>query len=158
MRHPDLPVRARAGEDSLWRRLLEPRARGALPKENVKLQRAAVSQAREAFSTRMDALAEHASLALREHDEAVSPRDVRARNKGRLRRDNVRISGVGVVRLDEPVHGVVLSAQLVERGGAVWLHAQSGQPLPEPKHPSGPVCALHAGITHSARRFHGTCR
>ena len=49
---PGLPVRARAGHDSLWRRLTGARADGALPRAPLALQRAASAQAHEAFAKR----------------------------------------------------------------------------------------------------------
>ena len=61
----------------------------------------------------------------------------------------VRVQGVGIVHVRDPVIAPVSSAQIVERRGALWLHVQHGDRWPEPKPAGGKGIGLDAGITHT---------
>ena len=174
---PSLKVVARG--DSLWKRLTMARSDGTLERAALALQRAATAQAHEAFALRNAHLSEKASLALAEQEEATTPRTVRQLSKTPkptacyLRSHpskqahrravsvlegvrvidasgtRVRVQGVGIVHVRDPVIAPVSSAQIVERRGALWLHVQHGDRWPEPKPAGGKGIGLDAGITHT---------
>ena len=165
---PALKVSARAGEDTLWKRLTAARASGALERAPLALQRAATAQAHTAFALRETALAEKARVTLTEQDEETTPRTLRRLAKPlkparayrrshpskRPRRQAIhvlegvrvvdgarcklRVLGVGIVTTRNPVNEIPRSAQLVERNGSHWLHIQHGETWPEPKDADGP--------------------
>ena len=182
-RHPYLKVRAKG--DSLWSRLTRARAQGNLPRATVNLQRAAVAQAHQAFALREEHLAAQVERALGEQDEDITPRTLRRLTRApkapetylrchpskqgrkqavallegaRAAPDGrtVKVQGVGTFVLRDEVTKPIRSCQLVERRGKVWLHAQHGETVPEPKGLGGPQVGLDSGVTHTLTSSGGT--
>ena len=174
-----ITLKVRTKGDSLWKRLTDARADGTIERAPLVLQRAATAQSHEAFTLRETHLAEKARVALTEQDQGTGPRAIRRLTKPpkdpcTYRRSHpskqhrrqavhvlegvcvqdkdrrtVRVRGVGTIKLRDPVHGPVSSAQLVERKDQVWLHVQHGREWPEPKPTDGPSIGLDAGVAHT---------
>ena len=174
--NPNLKVRARG--DSLWARLTRARHNGTLPREPVVLQRAATNQAHAVFEMLEKHREEKAQKTLTEQDEKTTPRTLRRLatpprhiteyfrsypSKQHRRQaiavlegvttnedgTTVKVPGIGQVTLNDPVHEPIRSAQLVERNGKLWLHAQHGEKLPEPKSREGHTIGYDSGITNT---------
>ena len=67
----------------------------------------------------------------------------------------VKVRGVGTITLEDPVHEPVRSAQLVLRKGKLWLHAQHGEELPEPKALNDNAIGYDSGIIHTLSSSQG---
>lgn len=174
--NPDLKVRQKG--DCLWTRLTQARKDGTLPRDPVCLQRAATNQAHAVFGMLEDHWEARVGKVEKEQDERVSPRLLRLlamppkpitsylrshpskqhRRQSitvlegvRLMEDGktVKMRGVGTSVLEEAVHEPIRSAQLVERKGELWLHAQHGEELPEPKPTDGKAIGYDSGIIHT---------
>ena len=182
---PGLPVRARAGHDSLWGRLTGARAHGALPRAPLALQRAASAQAHEAFAKREAHLEAKARTVALEQSEDPAPRVVRRlarppKAPARYRRSHpanlrrrqaiavlegvrvagpraVHVPGLGSVTIERDVVDTPRSVQVVEEAGRpAWLHVQHGEALPTPKDPYGKTTGLDAGVRHTLTACDGS--
>ena len=67
----------------------------------------------------------------------------------------VKMRGVGTLSLEERVHEPIRSAQLVEHKNGLWLHAQHGEKLPEPKPLDGLIAGYDSGSTHTLTSAEG---
>ena len=61
----------------------------------------------------------------------------------------VKIRGVGTFVLEDRVHEPIRSAQVVEHRNGLWLHAQHGTRIPDPKPLDGPITGYDSGVTHT---------
>ena len=61
----------------------------------------------------------------------------------------VKVRGVGTLTLEDAVHKPIRSAQIVLRKGQLWLHAQHGEIIPEPKDLDGRTVGYDSGVLHT---------
>ena len=69
---------------------------------------------------------------------------------------SAKVRGVGTFVLSDEVTRPMRSCQLVEHRGTIWLHAQHGENVPEPKGLGGPKVGLDSGVTHTLTSSDGT--
>ena len=177
-RQPELEYYER-DRDCLQRRLTDARRVGELPRENGRLQRAAVQQARMAF-TMIEAHWEGLEAKMwqeEEGEEGVGKRALRQltrgpkpieeylrgnKKKGKRRSVavldgvkvvdggwKVKVAGLGTYKLGEKADDGIRSVQLVEDKWGRWLHAQYGEELPEAKPLDGPAVGGDLGLVHT---------
>ena len=180
--NPDLKVRDK--NDCLWSRLTRARRDGTLPRAPLCLQRAAVNQAHAVFNMLEEHWQERIEKAQREQDEKISARllklisippkpitaYLRSHPSKQHRRQSIavlegvtlledgrtiKMRGVGTMVSEETIHEPIRSGQLVYRKGQLWLHAQHGEKLPEPKALDGKAAGYDAGIIHTLTSSEG---